>query len=171
MTPLNQFLSRKSGVLAERRQDFTANPSAALATITASSAISHENFARPTQMGSFEILSDSGVGLGGQALGPSAPEMLMGALASCLVHTYLIQAVLLNLPLTHVEVTVSGKLDLSGVVGLPYDQPPQFQNLSYTSTVESPASAEEIEKIHAAVEATCPVLNTFKYPISVTRTP
>ena len=47
--------------------------------------------------------------------------MLLGALASCLVHTYLIQATLMQLPLDHVEVEVQGALDMAGVVGLPYD--------------------------------------------------
>lgn len=169
MTSLNNFISRKSGILAERRRDFEANPAAGLATISASSTISHENFARPTKMGNFEIVSDSGVGLGGQALGPSAPEMLMGALASCLVHTYLLQATLMDLPLTHVEVEVTGQLDLTGVVGLPYEQPPQLQNLTYTAKVESPASPEAIQKMHDAVEATCPVLNTLKFPTEVKR--
>lgn len=169
MSDLRQFLSRKSGVLAERRHDFTENPAAALATLTATSTISHENFARPTTMGNFQMVSDSGVGLGGQALGPSAPEMMLGALASCLVHTYLLQSVLMNIPLSHVEVSVTGQIDLTGVVGLPSEQPPIMQTITYTAKVESSASAEEVEKIHAEVEATCPVLNTFKSPVSVTR--
>lgn len=170
MSDLKTFLSRKSVILAQRRQDYTDNPDAGLVTLTAASTLSHENFARPTRMGSFDMLSDSGVGLGGQALGPSAPEMLLGALASCLVHTYLLQSVLMNIPIIHVEVEVTGKIDLTGVVGLPYEQPPQMQDITYTASVDSPASAEEIQRMHDMVEATCPVLNTIRYPVQVTRT-
>lgn len=169
MSDLKTFLSRKSVVLAQRRQDFTANPESGTATLTAVSTLSHENFARPTRMGAFEMVSDSGVALGGQALGPSAPEMLLGALASCLVHTYLLQSVLMNIPITHVEVEVTGKIDLTGVVGLPYEQPPQMQDITYTAKVDSPADPEAIQRIHDEVEATCPVLNTIKYPVEVKR--
>ena len=48
--------------------------------------------ARPVKMGEIQFVTDSAPGLAGHALGPTAPEMLLGALASCLVHTYLIQA-------------------------------------------------------------------------------
>jgi uncharacterized OsmC-like protein len=95
--------------------------------------------------------------------------MLLGALASCLVHTYLLQSVLMNIPITHVEVEVTGKIDLTGVVGLPYEQPPQMQDITYTAKVDSPADPEAIQRIHDEVEATCPVLNTIKYPVEVRR--
>jgi uncharacterized OsmC-like protein len=95
--------------------------------------------------------------------------MLLGALASCLVHTYVIQAALQNVPLDHVEVEVTGKLDMSGVVGLPYENAPQMEGIEYTAHVESPASSDAIQKLHEAVEATCPVLNTIRCPTGVTR--
>jgi uncharacterized OsmC-like protein len=169
MTPLADFLSRKSAVLTQRREDFTANPPGSVFALTASSRVSLDTFARPTRMGAHETLTDSGVGLGGQALGPSAPEMLLGALASCLVHTYLIQAVLLNIPLEQVEVEVTGNIDMAGVVGLPYDQPPQMSDIAYSAKVQSSATADQLEHMHRAVEATCPVLNTIRYPVAVKR--
>ena len=122
-------------------------------------------------MGETVFVTDSAPALAGNALGPTAPEMLLGALASCLVHTYLIQAVLLQLPLDQVEVEVQGALDMGGVVGLPYTAPPQLEGITYTAIVTSTATAEEIERMHAAVEATCPVLNTIRFPTAVTRSP
>ena len=95
--------------------------------------------------------------------------MLLGALASCLVHTYLIQAVLLDTPIDGVEVEVRGAVPMGGVVGLPYDKVPQMEEITYTARVVGDAPAEAIERMHQAVEETCPVLNTVRFPTSVAR--
>ncbi len=169
MAKLASYLQRKAEALAARQADYTAQPEKAVIQVKASSKVAGITGARPTRMGDTLIVSDSAPGLAGHALGPTAPEMLLGALASCLVHTYLIQAVLLNIPLDHVEIEISAALDMSGVVGLPYDQPPLLQNVRYTAHIESPAAAEQIAHMHAIVEATCPVLNTLRLPVSVER--
>ena len=116
------------------------------------------------------FITDSAPALAGHALGPTAPEMLLGALASCLVHTYLIQATLLQIPLDNVEVEVKGALDMSGVVGLPYTALPQLSEVTYSAKVTSPAAPEDIARMHAAVDETCPVLNTLRLPTPVQRT-
>jgi uncharacterized OsmC-like protein len=169
MALLDSYLARKTAVLAARRADYETKPESSLISIKASSQVAGITGARPVRIGDHTVLTDSAPGLAGHALGPTAPELLLGSLASCLVHTYLIQAVLLNIPLDHVEVEVSGKLDMSGVVGLPYEQPPRLQDITYVARVQSPASAEDIERMHRAAEETCPVLNTLRYPVEVSR--
>ncbi len=169
MAKLDNYLERKTRALHDRVADWTANPEKALVTIKASSKVAGITGARPTRMGEHSIISDSGPGLAGHALGPTAPEMLLGALASCLVHTYLIQAVLLNIPLDDVEVEMSGKIDYKPVVGIPTDGIPMLQDINYSARVDSPASTADIERMHTAVEATCPVLNTIRNPVSVRR--
>lgn len=169
MNLLASFLSRKSLVLAQRRKDFSADPAAGVVTLKASARVNPENGSRATWNGQFEMLTDSSPGLGGQSLGPSAPELLLGSLASCLAHTYLIQAVLLNTPLEGVTVEVSGQLDMSGVVGLPYESAPRLQNIAYSAQLNTSADAADVEKMHLAVEETCPVLNSLRYPVTVER--
>ena len=71
----------------------------------------------------------------------------MGALASCLVHTYLLQATLLDIPLDGVEIEITGGLDMTGVVGLPADKPIRLalaQHLRAASGVDQ----GEIEGLH-----------------------
>jgi uncharacterized OsmC-like protein len=169
MSTLDPYLQRKAEVLAARQSDFTTHPEKAFVNVSAVSKVAGITGARPTKVGEFSILTDSAPGLAGHALGPTAPELLLGALASCLVHTYLIQATLMNLPLDHVEVEVRARLDMSGVVGLPYEQPPQLQDIVYDARVQSSASEADIQRIHDAVSETCPVLNTLRYPVTVTR--
>ncbi len=169
MALLDSYLARKTAVLAARQADYTAQPESSTLTIKAVSNVAGITGARPVRVGSHSFITDSAPGLAGHALGPTSPELLLGSLASCLVHTYLIQAVLLNLPLDQVEVEVTGQLDMSGVVGLPYDQPPRIDNITYVAHVQSTASPEDIARMHQAAEETCPVLNTLRYPVSIAR--
>lgn len=169
MAKLDSYLQRKAQALADRRADFQAKPGASVIQISASSHVAGITGARPTRMSETTIITDSAPGLAGHALGPTAPEMLMGALASCLVHTYLIQATLLDIPLDHVEVTVSAALDMAGVVGLPANEPPSITDITYSAYIESPAPPDAIQQMHEAVEQTCPVLNTLRLPVEVRR--
>ncbi len=169
MSALAPYLSRKHAVLEQRQADFQAAPEKALVSIQASSHVAGNTGARPVQMGETRFITDSAPGLAGHALGPTAPEMLLGALASCLVHTYLIQATLMGLPLDNVEVEVKGTLDMSGVVGLPYTELPQLEGVTYTARINSSAAAADIERMHVAVDETCPVLNTIRRPTAVQR--
>ncbi len=170
MSEIDTYLARKQTVLAKRQSDFTATPDKATVHIKATSWVAGNTGARPVRMGDTLFLTDSAPALAGHALGPTAPEMLLGALASCLVHTYLIQAALMNLSLEHVEVEVTGSLDMTGVVGLPYTALPQLAGVAYVAHVSSAATSDEIERMHAAVSETCPVLNTLRLPTPVTRT-
>lgn len=169
MAKLDPFIERKAVVLAERQADFSANPEKSLVTVKATSWVGGVTGTRPTRMGDYIVISDSAPGLGGNSLGPTSPEMLLGALGSCLVHTYLIQATLLKIPLDHVEIEVQAQLDFAGVIGLPVDLPPQLRAICYYPKVTSPATGEEISRLHEAVEISCPVLNTLRNPTDVHR--
>jgi uncharacterized OsmC-like protein len=169
MSALDYYLERKSAVLAQRRADFTAVPEKATVRIQAKSWVAGNTGARPVKMGETLFITDSAPALAGHALGPTAPEMLLGALASCLVHTYLIQAVLLDIPIDGVEIEVHGAVPMGGVVGLPYEKLPQMEEITYTAKVIASVAPEEIECMHQAVEETCPVLNTVRFPTVVTR--
>ncbi len=169
MSELAGYLERKRAVLAQRRADFSAAPEKAVVPLTASSWVAGGAGARPTRMGATTFVTDSAPALAGHALGPTAPEMLLGALASCLVHTYLIQAALLNISLENVEVDAEGELDMTGVVGLPSNTPPCVEGIRYRARLVSPAEPADLERMHAAVEESCPVLNTLRRAVPVVR--
>lgn len=168
---LDDYLQRKSAVLAQRQADFAASPAKAMVQIQASSWVAGNSGARPVRLGNTTWVTDSAPGLAGNALGPTAPEMLAGALASCLVHTYLIAAALHGVALNSVEVTVLGALDMTAVVGVASDVLPRLEQLSYRAIVDSPVDATSVELLHAEVERLCPVLNTLRLPVEVVRVP
>ena len=169
MAKLDSYLERKAGVLAQGRAKFTASPEAALVRLKATSHVAGNTGVRPVRMGDYIVISDSAPGLAGHSLGPSSPEMLLGALASCLVHTYLLQAALLEIPLDNVEVEISGALDMTGVVGLPAAGPLKMEQLGYKADISSPAADSDIARLHGAVESACAVLNTLRSPMEVVR--
>jgi len=171
MAALDSYITRKASVLAERRKELSANPDGAVVRLKATSHVAGNTGVRPVTMGDYIVISDSAPGLAGHSLGPSSPEMLLGALASCLVHTYLLQATLLEIPLDNVEVLIEGALNMAPVVGLDQTEPIKLQGLSYTPTITSPAAPAVIEQLHIAVEETCAVLNTLRSPMEVVRQP
>lgn len=171
MSSIDSYLDRKRAALAARRADWADDDgrAAANARISATSALAGNTGVRGTRMGDHFVASDSGPGLAGHGLGPTAPELLLGAMASCLVHTYVIQAIMLNVPLDGVTVEVSGRLDFGAVVGLPFQPPLQMTGLQYRPQVQSSAAPDVLEALHLAVEENCAVLNTVRLPSNVTR--
>jgi uncharacterized OsmC-like protein len=169
MTELESYLERKRAAMAARQADWTANRAQSNVRISASSTLAGSTGVRATRMGDHFVASDSGPGLAGHGLGPTAPELLLGAMASCLVHTYVIHAILLEVKLEAVTVEVSGRLDFGAVVGLPFEPPLHMTDLEYRPQVQASASADQIEALHLAVEDNCAVLNTVRLPSTVTR--
>ena len=169
MSRIDHYMTRKQGILADRRHDWEAARDKAVIPISAVSKLAGNTGARPTRMGDHAVISDSAVGMAGHGLGPTAPEMLLGALASCLVHTYVIQSCLLGIPFDEVEVEVRAEIDMAPVVGLPYDGISKIENITYIARLTSEAPADQIEQMHRVVEATCPVLNTLAQPAAIRR--
>ena len=169
MAKLDEYLDRKAAVLADRRADFQAKPESALVKLQVSAHVAGNTGVRPVRMGDYIVISDSAPGLAGHSLGPTAPEMLLGALASCLVHTYLLQAALLDIPLDAVRVEVQGALNMTGAVGLPQLGVLKLESISFSPQIESPATGAQIQQLHEAVEIACAVLNTIRNPVEVIR--
>jgi uncharacterized OsmC-like protein len=169
MPQLDEYLARKHAALTAKQAAFSANPDAALVTLRAAARVAGNSGVRPVKMGDYTVITDSAPGLAGYGLGITAPEMLLGALASCLAHSYVIQAALLGVALDALDVEISGQLDFTGVVGLPVGDIPAIQQIAYHARIESPAPPEDIQKLHDLVEQYCPVLNTLRLPIGVQR--
>lgn len=169
MAVLDGYLAHKARVLAQRRELFEREPEAAHVHLKATSHCAGTTGVRPVRMGDYIVITDSAPGLAGNSLGPSSPEMLLGALASCLVHTYLLQASLNEIPLDGVDVEVRGVLDMTGVVGLPVTGPIRLEQVSYAPRVVSSADADTVARLHSLVDQTCAVLNTLRTPIRVDR--
>jgi uncharacterized OsmC-like protein len=161
MSNLNEYLEQKREALAERRKD-------AGDVIARSVRVRAEGRSgvRRIRIRDFQIVSDSPPDFAGYDLGPNSPELLLGALGSCLTHTYLIQAADLGVPLDALEVEVTTKLDpRASLVGKGNAVFPE--GIAYTVHIESPASTADTTRLREAVERACPILNFLQSPRSV----
>src|SRR4051794_10818205 len=102
-TGLATYLANKVQAMREAAASFPTGD-AVKETIAAECTASNVTGVRRVRIRDFQMLSDSGPAFGGFSLGPSSPEVLLSALASCLTHTYLIGAAHRGIALDSVNV-------------------------------------------------------------------
>lgn len=167
MTTLNEYLGQKREAVLSRRARLKKGELAPVA-LKANASAEGRSGIRRIRIRDFQVISDSPPDFAGYDLGPSSPELLLGALSSCLTHTYLIHAADQGVPLESLHAEVSAKIDpRGGSEG--HDAIPVYPHeIAYTVTLVSPADTEAIARLSAAVEKLCPILNLLKRGNDVT---
>jgi len=163
MSDLIDYLAQKRSAWLERRQRIAAG-SLGPAALKARAIAEGRSGVRRIRIRDFQLVSDSPPDFAGYDLGPSSPELQLGVLASCLNHSYLIQAAATQTPIDSIEVEVEATIDPRA--GSPGHEatPVNPQNISYVVNIVSAASAEQIEDLRRRVEVSCPILNLLKNP-------
>ncbi|MFK7816425.1 MAG: OsmC family protein [Gammaproteobacteria bacterium] len=115
---------------------------------------------------------DEPTAFGGGDMAQSPGDLILTALGTCQGIMYAALASAMGIELTSYKVKLEGNLDLHGLFGMGVDKgiPPGFQDLSFESIIESPASDEELKQLVDAVEAQCPILDTLVRAVPVTGT-
>ncbi len=163
---LPAYLTYKQVQLSELRAalssaEITTTELAATARVAGGSGV------RPVQVREFTIVSDSSAALAGHNLGPTAPELLLSALASCLAHTFLIAATNEGLTYEMLEVEVRGTLDFRGILEVSTEAPVAPQDITYEARMVINAGAEQLTRLQFEVERLCPVLQALTQPLEV----
>lgn len=106
---------------------------------------------------------------GGGDAAQSPGDLILTALGTCQGIMYAALASAMDIELTSYKIKLEGNLDLHGLFGMGADKgiPPGFQDISFESILESPASDAELKQLVDAVEAQCPILDTLVRSISV----
>jgi uncharacterized OsmC-like protein len=166
MSSLLDYLGQKRGAFLDRRRQI-AEGSLGPAPLKAKVTAEGRSGVRRIRIRDFQVISDSPPDFAGYDLGPSSPELVLGGLASCLNHSYLIQAAALDVPIESIEVEVEGMIDpRAGSPG--HENTPVYpQNLSYVVRIASSASAAEIKTLRDNVEKFCPILNLLQKPQTI----
>jgi len=110
----------------------------------------------------FKLSIDESPAHGGQDRGPNPVELILAALGACQEITYRLYADTLGIPINSVSVSVSGRLDLRGLFAVDEGVRPGFKDITATVKIDSPAPAEEIERLRASVDRHCPVLDILR---------
>jgi uncharacterized OsmC-like protein len=112
---------------------------------------------------------DEPVSLGGGNTAANPVEYALAALGSCQAITYRFWAAHLGLRVDRVSVHVEGDLDVRGFFGIDDSVRPGFGAVRVSVTVGGPEPAEAYERLQAAVDEHCPVLDLFANPVPVSR--
>jgi uncharacterized OsmC-like protein len=166
---LNEHVLRKRALLSDFI-DNGAGTDRVISRLSAATVASDATGVRRIRIREFQLLSDSGPGMGGYDLGPSSPELFLGALSSCISHIFLTQAAVRDVPLDVVATKAEASL-LNGtgafgdpaIPGYPHD-------ISYTVDVLSSAADDELLALWQAVRARCPIYLLIARAVPITGT-
>ncbi len=167
MTSLDEYLAHKREAILARRAGFQSGDAAAVA-LKASASAEGRSGVRRIKIREFQVISDSPSDFAGYDLGPSSPELLLGALSSCLTHTFLIHAADQGVSLGDVKAEVTAQIDPRGGTKGNESIPVYPYAINYKVDLLSSATSEEIARVKAAVETFCPILNLLKRGNEVT---
>jgi uncharacterized OsmC-like protein len=162
LSTLIDYLAQKREAFVDRSRGIADGSLGPLPLNTKATA-EGRNGVRRIRIRDFQIITDSPPDFAGYDLGPSSPELVLGGLASCLNHSYLIQAAALEVPIESIEGTIDPRVGSPG-----YETTPVYpQNISYTVRIAGPASAAQIQALRDNVEKFCPILNRLKQPQTI----
>ena len=116
---------------------------------------------RKVKIRGFAVEVDEPPALGGTDQAPNPVEYALAALATCQEITYRLHADALGIPLRDVSVELEGELDLRGFFGAAKGVRPGFTRITGSVSFDSMASAQDLERLKAVVDAHCPVLDLF----------
>lgn len=166
MPTLPDYLEYKQACMTSLRERLR-QPAAGPIPLLATCRVAGGSGVRPVRVREFTVVTDSSPALAGYDLGPTAPELLLSSLASCLAHTFLIVAANRNLSYRSLEVAVQGNIDFRGVLEVDPEAPTMPQDLRYTATIDCDLDPETLASIQADVERLCPVLQVITQPMAV----
>lgn len=118
---------------------------------------------------SFHFDADHPAVLVGRDNGPTPVEYVLHALAACLTAGLANIAAARGVQLTEVHSTVSGDIDLNGILGLNPDVRNGYQNITVHFTVKGDAPAEKLREIVEQSRARSAVFDviTNQVPVSI----
>jgi uncharacterized OsmC-like protein len=109
--------------------------------------------------------AEAHTGVGGAGTAACSGDLLLGALAACAQLTCQLVATAMGVPTKHIEVTVSGDMDLSGTLGISKDVPVGFGAIRVHFDLDAPqATPEQLKSLQEKTEQYCVVLQTMLHP-------
>jgi len=126
-----------------------------------------EGFASESRVRDFAPTpSDEPPTLGGGNTAPNPVEQLLGALGNCLAVGYAANASVAGITIDSLRIDVSGDIDLHVFLGLTEGHA-GFDSIAARVRLESSAPREQLEELHAKVQASSPVGHTLTRGVPV----
>jgi uncharacterized OsmC-like protein len=142
------------------KQQYRDDAAAALVTLQAQASLG-EGITCSIQRG--RALAEAGLHLasGGDGLSLCSGDMLLQALAACAGVTLRAVATSLDIPVTGGTIEVEGDLDFRGTLAVSREVPVGFQAIRLRYTLDTAASAEQMDTLLRLTERYCVVYQTL----------
>ncbi|MDQ6680780.1 MAG: OsmC family protein [Pseudomonadota bacterium] len=129
------------------------------------------NLTVEVQARDFTLTVDEPPSFGGADAGPNPEEVVLAGVGACQVITAALYAAHLGISIRGYEVALRGYADLAGFYGVPSgDKPTGFERVVCEVTIDSDASAEQLDAFERLVEARCVGHGTLRAPVAIETT-
>jgi uncharacterized OsmC-like protein len=147
------------------KEQYRRDPHASRITLTAKGAETATPMTCSVDIGRAIYQAEAHKGVGGTGTAACSGDLLLGALAACAQITCQLVATAMGVPTKHIEVTVSGDLDLQGTLGLSKDVPVGFETIDVRFDIAAPqATLEQLRALQEKTEQYCVVMQTLLRP-------
>ena len=147
------------------KEQYRRDPESSRITLTAKGIETNTPLACSVDIGRAIYNAEAHQGVGGTGTAACSGDLLLGALAACAQLTCQLVATAMGVPTQHVDVTVSGDMDLQGTLGLSKEVPVGFEAIQVRFNLDAPqATAEQLRALQEKTEQYCVVLQTLLRP-------
>jgi uncharacterized OsmC-like protein len=147
------------------KEQYRSDPGASQIMLRAKGSQTDAPIACSVDIGRATYSAEAHKGVGGAGTGACSGDLLLGALAACAQITCQMVAAAMGVPTERIEVTVEGKMDLRGTLGIAKDVPVGFESILLQFDVSAPkATAEQLRGLREKTEQYCVVMQTLMHP-------
>ena len=147
------------------KDQYRRDPAASRITLTAKGTEMASPVTCSVDIGRAIYQAEAHKGVGGTGTAACSGDLLLGALAACAQLTCQLVAAAMGVPAEHIEVTVSGEMDLQGTLGMSKEVPVGFQAIDVHFKLDAPqATAEQLRALQEKTEQYCVVMQTLLHP-------
>jgi len=147
------------------KEQYRRDPGSSRITLTAKGGETGTPLGCSVDIGRAIYQAEAHKGVGGTGTAACSGDLLLGALAACAQLTCQLVATAMGVPTRHIEVTVSGDMDLQGTLGISKEVPVGFEGIRVQFNLDAPqATAEQLRALQEKTEQYCVVLQTMLHP-------
>src|SRR3954453_16490838 len=147
------------------KEQYRREPQSSRITLTAKGSQTASPLSCSVDIGRAIYQAEAHKGVGGTGTAACSGDLLLGALAACAQLTCQLVATAMGIPTRHVEVTVTGDMDLQGTLGISKEVPVGFEAIRLQFNLDAPeATAEQLAALQEKTEQYCVVMQTLLHP-------
>jgi uncharacterized OsmC-like protein len=150
------------------KEQYRREPESSRITLTAKGTETATPLSCSVDLGRAIYAAEAHKGVGGAGTAACSGDLLIGALAACAQLTCQLVATAMGVPTQHIEVTVSGDMDLQGTLGISKEVPVGFQDIRVQFDIDAPqATPEQLKSLQEKTEQYCVVFQTLVRPPAI----